>query len=216
LPYIERWNLAEMELVANLQWKCDFNWKLLVENFMEPYHHMGAHHKTFEPLMPAAGTWTESETLNYGVCHLPLAKHLIEQIKAGQSIETFCSPRTLSPDDHYEYAVYLGYPDFLLFIGPDQVYWYFLIPQGPDKMILHTTLLVTPESKQRDDYDQKLEQTIAGLRRFHMEDMEVCTAMQHGLHSAFYVPGPLSHLEMPIWLFQRYLSRRIQSVAQNL
>ena len=161
--------------------------------------------------MPATGTWTEAETLNHVVCHLPLAKHLVEQIKAGQSIETFSPPRTLSPEDHYEYAVYLGNPDFLLFIGPDQVYWYFLIPQGPDKMILHTTLLVTPESKQLDDYEQKLKQTIEGLQRFHLEDMEVCTAMQRGLNSAFYAPGPLSHLEMPIWLFQRYLARRIRA-----
>jgi phenylpropionate dioxygenase-like ring-hydroxylating dioxygenase large terminal subunit len=212
LPYVERWNLAEMEMVANLQWECDFNWKLLVENFMEPYHHMGAHYKTFEPLMPAAGTWTESETLNYTVCHLPLAKHLVEQIQAGQSIETFSSPSRLKTEDHYEYAVYLGNPDFLLFIGPDQAYWYFLVPQGADKMILHTTLLVTPESKQLADYEQKLEQTIAGLQRFHMEDMEVCTAMQRGLNSAFYAPGSLSHLEMPIWLFHRYLARRIRAV----
>lgn len=213
LPYLERWNLADMEMVANLRWECPFNWKLLVENFMEPYHHMGAHYRTFEPMMPATGTWTEPETPNYVVCHLPFAKHLVEQIQAGQSIETFKSPSTLNPEDHYEYAVYLGNPDFLLFVGPDQVYWYFLLPEGPDQMILHTTLLVTPESKQLHDYEQKLEQTIDGLKRFHVEDMEVCTAMQRGLKSAFYSPGPLSHLEMPIWLFQRYLARQIRTAG---
>jgi phenylpropionate dioxygenase-like ring-hydroxylating dioxygenase large terminal subunit len=211
LPYVDRWNLVEMEMVANLRWECDFNWKLLVENFMEPYHHMGAHHKTFEPLMPAAGTWTEPETPNYVVCHLPLTKTLVEKVKAGEAIETFLAPQTLKPEDHHEYAVYLGEPNFLLFIGPDQAYWYFLIPQGADKMVLHTTLLVTPESKQMEDYEQKLEQTVAALRRFHMEDMEVCSAMQSGLNSAFYAPGPLSHLEMPIWLFQRYLARQIRA-----
>jgi hypothetical protein len=38
--------------------------------------------------------------------------------------------------------------------------------------------------------------------------MQVCTAMQRGLRSAAYRRGRLSHLEMPVWLIQRYLAAR--------
>jgi len=215
LPYVERWSMADLEMVANLKWDCQFNWKILVENFMEPYHHLGTHHKTFEPMMPAAGTWAEPELANGIVCHLPLAKSIVEQIKLGQSPTVFKPPKDLLPDDYYEYAVYLGTPNFLLFVGPDRVYWYLLLPNCEGEMTLHTTLLVTPESKEVSDFDQILEQETAALKRFHLEDVEVCTAVQRGLRSSVYSPGSLGHLEMPVWLFQQYLARQIQAANKQ-
>lgn len=215
LPYVERWCMADLEMVANLKWDCQFNWKVLVENFMEPYHHLGTHHKTFEPMMPAAGTWAEPELTNGIVCHLPFAKSIVEQTKLGQPSTVFQPPENLQPDDYYEYTVYLGTPNFLLFIGPDRVYWYLLLPNSEGEMILHTTLLVTSKSKELPEFDRLLEQEIEALRKFHLEDVEVCTAVQRGLRSSVYSPGPLGHLEMPIWLFQQYLARQIQAVNKQ-
>ena len=45
---------------------------------------------------------------------------------------------------------------------------------------------------------------------FHLEDMEVCTAVQRGLYASGWQQGRLSHLEMPVWLFHRYLAARIR------
>ncbi len=149
------------------------------------------------------------------MCHLPLAKSIVEQVKAGQSPTAFQPPSNLLPHDYYEYAVCLGTPNFLLFIGPDRVYWYLLLPSSESRMTLHTTLLVTPESKEMPSFDQVLEQEIAGLRKFHLEDVEVCTAVQRGLRSSVYSPGPLGHLEMPIWLFQPYLARQIRAASNQ-
>jgi hypothetical protein len=47
------------------------------------------------------------------------------------------------------------------------------------------------------------------LRNFHIEDMEMLTATQRGIATSSYLPGRLSHLEKPTWLFQRYLARQI-------
>ncbi len=215
-PYVERWQIDQMQVVASLEWDCAFNWKVLVENFMEAYHHLGAHYRTFEPMMPAATTWTEAETPNYVVCHLPFTQSMQTEIKAGEMAWTFPLPANLTQTDLLEYTVYLGEPDFLLFVGPDRVYWYLLVPEGPERMKLYTTLLIRPESQQNENYPAILEQEIEALKRFHLEDMEVCTAVQRGLHSATYQPGPLSHLEMPIYLFQRYLARCIGSAAPDL
>jgi len=43
------WHAGEMKLVFQREWECPFNWKVLVENFMESYHHLGAHSKTLQP-----------------------------------------------------------------------------------------------------------------------------------------------------------------------
>lgn len=213
LPRVERWNIAQMELVADLQWDCNFNWKVMVENAVEAYHQIGTHPETFEPFLPAADTWAEPDTPNYLVLHLPFAKEIVEQAKAGKATVDFKPPHTLKAEDYYEYTLYLGEPNFLLFVGPDRVYWFFISPEGPDKVTLRTTFLVTSESKQADDYEQILEREIDALKRFHMEDMKVCTAVQQGLRSSIYSPGPLSYLELPILLFYRYLASRIREVS---
>ena len=43
--------------------------------------------------------------------------------------------------------------------------------------------------------------------------MEVCAATQNGMRSSAYQQGRLSHLEEPIWHFQRYLAKKIKESA---
>lgn len=210
LPYIERWQMSQLEMVVNLNWECSFNWKVLVENFMEAYHHLGTHHKTLEPIIPASQAWTEAETPNHIVCHLPVNKSILNSEEKLEELLEFKHNPNLKSEDFQEYTIFLGEPNFLLAVRPDLVYWYFILPDGPNQITLHTTILVYPESSEDDDYQIKLDRNIELLKEFHLEDMEVCTAVQVGMSSQTYQPGPLSHLEMPICFFQRYLARQIK------
>jgi phenylpropionate dioxygenase-like ring-hydroxylating dioxygenase large terminal subunit len=207
--FIERWNIADMEVAEDVSWDYAFNWKVLVENFIEGYHHLGVHQQTLEPMIPATGTWAEREKPNYIVCHLPFAKHLVDHIKAGNPIGSFQPPAGLNKLDAFEYTVYVGLPGFLILVGPDRVYLYVMQPQGVDRLTIRTIMLVTRESKKAPNYQQSLQQEWDMFTRWFAEDMEICTAVQRGLGSQSYKPGPLSHLEMPIWLLQRYLARQI-------
>jgi hypothetical protein len=56
----------------------------------------------------------------------------------------------------------------------------------------------------------KAREVQAGLT-FHLEDMEVCAATQRGMRSVGYEQGRLSHLEEPIWHFQKYLAAKIKA-----
>lgn len=53
--HLARGQMDELVMVADIAWDCPFNWKVLVENFMEPYHHVGAHQSLFQPILPAQG-----------------------------------------------------------------------------------------------------------------------------------------------------------------
>jgi len=216
LPCLARWRMGDLVMVVDQSWDCPFNWKVLVENFMEPYHHAGAHHTIFQPLMPAQNCWTESEAEHYTICHLPLADALRERVRAGEpQLLAFPALPGLEQGDYHEWTVYLGHPDFLLFVAPDRVYWYRIEPLGAGRMRLHTTLLVSPDATDMPEFSRVLEEEADLLRRFHLEDMEVCGGVQAGLASRSYTPGPLSELEAPIWLFQRYLARRIRSLQPS-
>jgi phenylpropionate dioxygenase-like ring-hydroxylating dioxygenase large terminal subunit len=115
----------------------------------------------------------------------------------------------LVESDFLEWTVYLAAPNTLLFVAADRVYWYRLQPLAAGHMYIHTTMLVHPNSVSAKNYPQILADEIEVMRKFHLEDMEMCSAVQSGLGSVAYQPGPLNQLEQPIWLFQRYLARQI-------
>jgi phenylpropionate dioxygenase-like ring-hydroxylating dioxygenase large terminal subunit len=185
--------------------------EVLVENFMGSYHHIGADHATFQPILPRQHYWTEAEADYYCVCHLPLGK-LQKNVKQGESqLINFAPIEGLHLDDFLEWSVHLAAPSGLFFVAADRVYWYRLQPLSAGKMTLRTTLLINPDSKNSPDYQKILKAQIQMIRKFHLEDVEMCTAVQNGLRSCAYTPGPLNKLEEPIWQFQRYMARQIKA-----
>lgn len=210
------YNLPEMKVAIAREWDCHFNWKVLVENFMESYHHLGIHSKTLQPMMPARDTWTEQERRRYVRAHLPYKPAVREQVLQREADGT---PRSgfpvlpaLRADQKGEWGLFLLHPDTLLATTEDRVIWYRIQPLGPDRINLLTTTLVAPEVLEQPNSEEVLAEQAEMLYAFHLEDMEVCTAVQRGLRSSSIHPGRLSHLEMPVWLFHRYLAARIRGV----
>ena len=81
-------------------------------------------------------------------------------------------------------------------------------PEGPHRHRLLTTLLVPRAVTQLPDFATRLKRYTAASVGFHLEDMEMGVGVQRGYYSSGYQRGRLSHLEMSIWLFQRYLAAR--------
>lgn len=212
--FVGKWNMGDAKLVWSQHWDCKFNWKILVENFMEAYHHLGAHMKTLEPFLPAKGCWTEPYDPEFSAMHLPLKKEMQEEIKAtGDAGTPFPIFPGLEGGDLLEWGVYLGFPNFLLFTAPDRVYWYRLLPTGPETCTLMTTMIIPRAATEIENYEEvKAKEVEAGIA-FHMEDMEVCEATQRGMRSIGYKQGRLSHLEEPIWQFQKYLAAKIEAAG---
>jgi len=68
---IAPWRTEDMEVAIALQWECAFNWKVMIENWMESYHHIGIHGTTLNPSMPGQNTWIEPEHPHFIRAHLP-------------------------------------------------------------------------------------------------------------------------------------------------
>ncbi len=213
---IAAYKMAGMQLVIAREWDCEFNWKVLVENFMESYHHLGIHHKTLQPMMPARDTWTEPEHRRYVRAHLPykdsLREELRERERGGDWSSGFPTIASLNETQKTEWGLFLIHPNCLLATAPDRVIWYRLQPLGADRMKLLTTTLVAPEVATQADFEELRAREAQVLYAFHIEDMEVCTGVQRGLRSSSSREGRLSHLEMPIWLFHRYIAARIRGI----
>ena len=214
--HLGKWSSQDLVVIDQREWDCAFNWKVIVENFMESYHHLGAHSQSLQPLMPARDTWTEEEKSHYIRCHLPYGLKeraaISEAENSGQEHETFPVLPGLDERDRFEWGLTLGYPSFLLAYVPDCLIWYRIQPEGPHRHTLATTLLVPRATTQLPDFNERLKRGTAASVGFHLEDMEMCIGVQRSYYATGYQQGRLSHLEMPIWLFQRYLAARVRGV----
>jgi len=203
------WNPAEMQVIYEEAWDCEFNWKVLVENFSECYHHIGTHAKTLQPIMPAKECWTEEERAGYIREHLPLRESAIDALKEAMAAGVeFPFIETLSERSRAEWGLFIGFPSFLLFSGPNQLVWYRIDPLTPDRSRLLTSVLVPKSFLALPQFEKCKETASTAMVEFHKEDMDTCAAVQRGLYASGYQRGRMSHLEMPIWLFHRYLAAR--------
>ena len=182
---------------------------------MESYHHLGIHHKTLQPMMPARDTWTEGERRHYVRAHLPYRDAVREEyrafVAAGDFSENLPPLPGLDEAQRSEWGLFLVHPTFLLATAPDRVIWYRLQPLGPNRMRLLTTVLVAPATAARENFPRLREKVEQQLVQFHLEDIwrsaPPCGA---GSMPAAGGEAPSGHLEMTVWLFQRYLAARLR------
>ena len=165
---VAAFRLPEMKLVIAREWDCPFNWKVLAENFMESYHHLGIHHKSLQPMMPARDTWTEQERRHYVRSHLPYKDSVSEAYREFEERGDFSAELPplagLSKTQKSEWGLFLAHPTFLLATAPDRVIWYRLQPLGPERLKLTTTTLLAPEVVKRENFETSRNSEAAVLR----------------------------------------------------
>lgn len=182
------YRLAEMVLYETLRFDSPWNWKVMVENFMESYHHMGTHPETLNASYPAAGThWVDLEG-DFTLLENPPGP--------GVQAEPFW--------------VACVFPTLLLALvrgTPAHLVWYQMDIDTHDRFDLKIHLLATPELAADPDYRRSQAQLV---RAIHLEDIPMCEGVWKGLNSRYHRDGRLSHLEAANWKFYDYLRRRLE------
>lgn len=204
---LKNYNLGQMLTSKPISYSCPWNWKVMVENFMECYHHIGIHRNSVEPLMPALLTETDDINGIYGVMSLPYA----DQTGAAEESMYSALPaiNSLSPAERRRWLVMAVYPTHLFFAGPESAAYYQVVPEGPDKCTLKIYLCFPPATTQLSNF-KELEQAAYGtVVSFNDEDMAANASIQRGLTSRTARQGRFCHLEKAVWQFARYWTSRI-------
>ncbi len=168
-----------------LEFDSPWNWKVLVENFMESYHHQGPHVKTLQRTNPAVGTYALDLEGPFGVIENPAVEG--------------ASP----------FWVFQVFPALLFAVTRGDIpvgSWYEMQIDGIDHFHLKIHLLL-PKEAAADPSTVKLVREV--LTKIHLEDIPACDAVQRGLRSALWQPGVLSRHERTVQLFHRYLLQRL-------
>jgi len=196
---------GRLKVAGKLDYDCAFNWKIVVETFMECYHHLAAHPVTFERDFPARLSYGEEPRPAWSVVHSPA--------RPGAGEEVFFAGLPFLPEISEEqkgrFSLYMVYPYHIFATFPDRVTWFRIQPKGPARTTLETFVLMAPEALAGEGMEAILEEQMEALDRINIEDITVNELQQIGAAAPSAGPGRLSHTEAAVWHLADYIRTRV-------
>jgi phenylpropionate dioxygenase-like ring-hydroxylating dioxygenase large terminal subunit len=179
----------------------------MIETFMEAYHHMGPHAKSFEPNFPANLTYIEEPKPAYMVGHAP-PRPGREDVAFDNGIPFF--PKLDKLHEKQAFAFITVLPIHMVLVLPDAVIWHRVQPISAEKTIFQAFCLVPPETLEIDNLDTVRTEYKAFMDQFNMEDIEQNINMQEGVASGSARIGRLhSRLEAAVWQLNKYVTSKL-------
>lgn len=203
--YFSNFQLANMKVIRTLNFDSDWNWKVLVENFMEAYHHIATHPETFEPSYHARDSKVPDNDGPWSILHMPAAhEELPEGLPPVEGLEDW-QIRDL-------FAATM-FPHFLLGIQGSVVTWYQLFPQGAGKLQLKIHICVPASHTDIDGFEDIADGIAELVGYIHSEDIRANDLVWEGLNAPMTGQGRLSPLEKSIWQLNQWWLNRMDLEA---
>lgn len=185
------------------------NWKVALENGSENYHHMGSHAATLEPVLPGKDTVVDDCGGRWFTMYTPFAADSLRAAEGATGAVGTVIPG-LGERELSGMTIAGVFPHLVMALLPDSVTFARWIPTGPATHDAHFTVLVPPEARAEPGFDAYVDASRQQLETIQNEDAVAIRGVQRGLATD---PGPsggrFSHLERPLWQFQRYLADRL-------
>jgi phenylpropionate dioxygenase-like ring-hydroxylating dioxygenase large terminal subunit len=212
--YLARHRMADRVAIETAVFDSPFNWKVLVDNFMEAYHHIAIHRDTLEPLFPALRSHVPDNDGPYSVLVMPGRNTDAKAGARGQG-QGEGNVRDLAPlaaDEANEDGALVAavvFPFHLFAPAGDSLTWYQILPERLDRFTLRIYSCFPREAIE----DPALASTIEGVqeitRVIHQQDIAACEAVFSGLQTPGFESGRLSPLEKAIWQFNQWWIERM-------
>jgi len=178
--------LANLRRASTTTQDIPVNWKLVVENFAESYHHAAVHTDTLQRDFPGQKSWLED---NEGGPWTWL-----DHASTNEAVEPF--------------AVILAFPAHMFSInrgyGMD---WIRLEALAVNLTRVHYEVFFPPHQVENQPLIEAFNEMATQV---NAEDAAILARVQQGLHSRWAAPGRLSHLEEGCWHFRRWLVEHSQ------
>lgn len=218
-PVLDAYSFADWVVVDTLDWgDTRVNWKIVVENFLEAYHHIGIHKNVLQPLWPLGvverGPYIGPEWYagrmfagpefasgeEEGYLQMPTWLPVVEGLSAYQRSHTLLLAR---------------FPLFLLAPGPDLAFWFRLFPTGPETHDLQIHLLAPATSREAPEFSDGLAKVMEFITQVQGQDASVNERVQSSAKSRHARGGPLALHEQPLWNLQQYLHKVLGHLVEE-
>ena len=204
MPHVRNYRQAERTLLHSTEEVWRTNWKCLTENFMESYHISVTHRHTIHPYMPSAKA---RKVPGNGAFTAYKGGYTSSAPQRGEY------PPDLTSEEQRSSLLYCVFPSFVVSYAPDITIYLCLQPKTVDEVAIRwgiTGYGLHPQSAQAKEY-------IAFCDDFNAEDRATLEAVQKGLKSRFFTPGPLAptNYEGTVWDFYQFMASRLASDVNN-
>ncbi len=230
---LQHYNLSEMRTVKTLVYEGNWNWKIMVENYMEAYHVLGLH-KGPHDVMPVHSVHNASPQaynitnaayngafgIIWGDFATPGATFYSPGVTEAEPGKTEWLPspfpliESLSPEERQRGDFINIYPTHLFTPLPDGMFYGQILPQAADRITWSLALCFPPAAMEMPDFEQHLEHAVEGLEFINKQDMWACESVQQGLNSRMARPGRYCHLEECIHQLAQYVMGRVLDKSQ--
>ena len=194
------YGFEDLSVVYTSEWTGDWNWKLLVENFMETYHHIGPHSESAEPHYPAGDTYFDDFAGEpFSVVRLP---------RRGEPELGLPQFPTVPEARQHELVVVGVFPTFMFYTAGNMVAWYEVMPVRHDRTDLRIHVMVhkdTAAALPAEAVESLGEVTLS----IHREDLAAVEGPWASLNSGLAQQGRLSLLERAIWHYNQLWCNRL-------
>ena len=194
--YFANYRMGDMRIVRTLEFDSHWNWKVLVENFMEAYHHIAIHSRTFEPIYRAR----DSKIIDHGepcsILHMPSAhKQVPEGFPLIEGLEEWQKTDLIAA---------VAFPYFLIAVQGNSMVWYQVLPTAHDRLMLKIHMCVPSSSMEMEGFDELADAASELVSVIHHEDIEANDMVWKGLNAPLARQGRLSPLEKSIWQLSQW------------
>ena len=192
---IGNYGFENLVIAETVHFDSPWNWKILVENFMEAYHHIGTHRETLEPLYPSRQSRVpDNDGEPWAFLWMPGVEAVPE--------DSVVFPDLTAEERDGLFAASV-FPTFLFAATSQNGVWYQLEPRAHDRMDLKIHVLLPPEVAEglSDEERRGIGELVSAI---HLEDIAANEGPWQGLHAAMTVQGRLSLFEKAIWQLNQY------------
>lgn len=199
--HLAPWSWSQLVTVGSRTFRSDWNWKVMVENWIECYHHLGSHRTTVEPYQPARNTTIVPNGDG------PWAAMTVESIGGVEG-----EPDTWIPGMPVERArdlsVWSAFPVLLGGSNSKYAFWLHVVPIDVHTHDVTWYLLVHPDHSAAYT-SERVDQLLDMLGEVHAEDMVACRSVQQGIESGLIDEFRLTRLESTIASFHQWVVGRV-------
>ena len=200
---LANYRMSGMIAVETATFDSRFNWKVLVDNFMEAYHHIAIHRDTFEPIYPAALSHSPDNDGPYSLLFMPSKE------KPVPGMGNLPPHGTLAGDEIGRLVAAAVFPFHLFAPSGESLAWYQILPQTFDRFTLRIFTCFPREALLNPEFEDSMRMLRDFVKVVHHQDIQACEAVWAGLNSRSFEPGRLSSLEKPIWQFNQWWMGRM-------
>jgi phenylpropionate dioxygenase-like ring-hydroxylating dioxygenase large terminal subunit len=191
-----------------------FNWKIMIENFMEMYHNSRLHHGIHD-FAPSSNAWYEDYEAG-DVAMFGTTGTVEPDGGFNPTFKGLFPPMSgLGTEERQRVVFALVAPSLLMGFQSDSAFWFYVDPTGPTTHALSMAYIFPESTVEMPDFGETLEEAIAGVSNFNRQDMPTNVATQMGMQSRYAPRGRYSWQEGVLAHFNSWLVERYEAAASR-